>query len=99
MQQKLQRQEEELENQQRLLEDEKDSLKHKISALEKDNAKMAALEDSHKTRALQYKNEHDKLYEKYRQLYNDHEEVTIQLEKLKRENKRIAESEVEETKS
>jgi hypothetical protein len=30
------------------------------------------MEESHKARALQYKNEHDKLYEKYRQLYNDH---------------------------
>jgi hypothetical protein len=39
-----------------MLEDEKDSLKNKIQSLEKENAKMAALEDSHKTRALQYKN-------------------------------------------
>lgn len=42
------------------------------------------MEESHKARALQYKNEHDKLYEKYRQLYNDHEELSIQLEKLKK---------------
>ena len=40
--------------------------------MEKENAKILALEDSHKNRAVQYKNEHDKIYEKYRALYNEH---------------------------
>jgi hypothetical protein len=53
--------------------DEKETLKEKIEQLEKDNARVTAFEESHKTRALQYKTEHDKLYEKYKQIYNEHE--------------------------
>lgn len=99
MQQKLQIQEEELEERQRKLLEDKQALKAKIQNLEKENSKITALEDSHKTRALQYKNQHDKLYEKYRTLYNEHEETLIQLEKLKKENKRQAENDMEETKN
>jgi hypothetical protein len=38
-----------------MLEDEKDNLKTKIEALERENGKIALMEESHKARALQYK--------------------------------------------
>lgn len=72
MEQKMLMQQEELQHQQKLMLDEKEMLKNKIEFLEKQNTKITALEDSHKTRALQYKNEHDRLYEKHRQLSNEH---------------------------
>lgn len=56
MQQKMQMQEQELEQKQRRMLDEKETLKSKIEQLEKENARVIAFEDSHKTRALQYKN-------------------------------------------
>ena len=56
MQQKMQIQEEELEQKQKELETEKQTLKQKVEFLEKENAKVTALEDSHKNRAMQYKN-------------------------------------------
>lgn len=96
LEQKRALQEEVLEKKTQQTSVENSQLRTKIEELEKENARLQATDETNHIRVNQFKEEYDKLYEKYKKLAQESEEKGMTIERLKKEMKRVSQKELDD---
>ena len=96
LEQKRALQEEVLEKKTQQTSVENSQLRTRIEELEKENARLQATDETNHIRVNQFKEEYDKLYEKYKKLAQESEEKGITIERLKKEMKRVSQKELDD---
>lgn len=96
LEQKRALQEEVLEKKTQQTSVENSQLRTRIEELEKENARLQATDETNHIRVNQFKEEYDKLYEKYKKLAQESEEKGMTIERLKKEMKRVSQKELDD---